>query len=452
MLSRKTAIAITLCLCVAGTATTTAAAGGPGTAADRPNVILIIIDTLRADHVGHHGYSRPTTPNLDEFAAQAFTFKNAITPAPWTSPAIASLFTAQYPYVLGYDSDVVMLDNTALCLAEVLRNNGYKTKGVISHIYVSAELGFDQGFESFDEDNAQGHGHVSSPSVTDKGIAFIEKHENEFFLFLHYFDPHCDYILHDGYDYYPEYDGPLTSGQPIQDLREKAPGMSADDVRYLEALYDSEISFTDQHVARFLGHLKELDLYEKCLIVITADHGEEFLERGDYWIGHTKTTYQELIHVPLVIKLPGQKKGKVLEEYVSLIDLMPTILSAVDLDLPEGYEHDGHPLTLSHDAPIKTRPVFSETQRWGTHRSVIVDGYKLLYDIKARETYLFNLKLDPSEKEDLAEDDADKVRELWPRLNKWDYDMRLKRTKFVSQRPRLTKQQREQLKSLGYIR
>jgi arylsulfatase A-like enzyme len=422
-------------------------------ARDKPNVILILIDTLRADHVGCYGYSRNTTPNLDKFASEAVMFRKAISAAPWTTPAVASIFTAQYPHVLGYEDQAVVLDEGFPCLAEILRNNGYETGGIISHAYISSAFGFDQGFDSYDEENCQGHGHISSPSITDKAVAFVEAHKDQkFFLFLHYFDPHCDYILHEPYNYYPGYDGPLYSGQPIDQLREQAPEMSAEDVRYLNALYDSEIRFTDQHVGRFLDVLREEGLYDNSLIAITADHGEEFLERGDHWIGHTKTVYQELIHVPLVIKLPGEAGGRVIDQYVGLVDLGPTILRWAGLEMPDGYVHDGEALEIADGKRLEARAVFSETMRWGTFQAMIRDGLKLIYDPSSDVARLIDLTEDPAEKRDIGAEDLKTLRRMQADLHEWDYEMRLRRAKLKTHSPKLSREQVDQLKSLGYIR
>jgi arylsulfatase len=363
----KTAVWITLIAVLA-------VCGPPQEAAsaeDGSSVLLIIIDTVRADHLGCYGYGKETSPNIDAFSKECVIFKNAVTPAPWTTPAIASMFTGQYPRVLGYDAEAVVVDDKVLCMAEIFRNHGYATAGVISHVFVSAELGFDQGFDSFDEENAQGHGHISSPSVTDKGIAFVDAHKDErFFLFIHYFDPHCDYILHEGYNFFPDYEGDLYSGQPIADLREAAPHMTEEDRRYLNALYDSEIRFTDEHIGRLFRHLKDIGIYENLTIVVVADHGEAFLERGDDWIGHTKNVYQELIHVPFMIKLPGKDEGRSVDVAVSLLDFMPTVVAASGLEVPEGYEHDAANL-LASDADGAREFVFSETGRWGKQKALI---------------------------------------------------------------------------------
>lgn len=418
-----------------------------------PNIVLILIDTLRADHLGCYGYQRNTSPNIDAFAAGAVLYKNAISTSSWTSPAVASFFTGQYPHVMGYEDQAVVLDEKFLTLAEILRYSGYATRGVISHLYLSAELGFGQGFDGFDEENAQGHGHISSPSVTDKGIELIDELKDEkFFLFLHYFDPHCDYILHDEYNFYPDYAGSLYSGQTIQDLRAFAREMNDDDVRYLNALYDSEIRFTDQHVGRLFDHLKDAGLYDDALIVIVADHGEEFLERGNAWIGHTRTVYQELVHVPFMVKAPGGVEPCTVERPVSLLDFMPTVVASAGLEVPAGYEHDGMPIDASGETEHLRSVLITETKRWGTHQGVIEGDWKLLHDPTARSFHLFDLEADPGEIEDVSGANDETLRRLKAALFEWDYDVRMKRSKFRVRHPNLSNKQVEKLKSLGYIR
>jgi arylsulfatase A-like enzyme len=433
-------------LAVSGFNPTAAAAAEPS------SVILIIIDTVRADHLGCYGYDRETSPNLDALAKESVLFKKAISLAPWTTPAIAGMFTGQFPRVLGYHDEAVVVDEKALCLAEIFRNNGYATAGVISHIFVSAKLGFDQGFDLFDEENAQGHGHISSPSITGKGIAFVDAHrDKKFFLFLHYFDPHCDYILHQPYDFYPDYAGELHSGQPIEDLRKAAPGMTSDDRRYLNALYDSEIRFTDEHIGRLFRHLRDLGLYEDLLIVVAADHGEGFLERNESWIGHTKNVYQELIHVPFIIKLPGSGKGRTVDQWVSLVDFMPTVVAAAGLKVPEGYKHDGRDL-LAAETGGDREPVFSETGRWGDQKCLISGTWKILNDRESNYLHLYDLDSDPGETRDASSANKDVFLNLRAKLREMDFDLDMQRSRFRVMAPKLSPQEVEKLKSLGYIR
>jgi arylsulfatase A-like enzyme len=440
------AVVFTFALSVLGLSRCTALAE------ETPSVILIIIDTVRADHLGCYGYERETSPNLDAFAEECILFEKALSPAPWTTPAIASMFTGQFPRVLGYDDEAVVVDEKALCLAEVFKRNGYATAGAIAHIFVSAELGFGQGFDSLDEENAQGHGHISSPSLTDKGIAFVDAHKDErFFLFLHYFDPHCDYILHEPYDFYPDYDGRLHSGQPIEDLRKAAQAMTAEDRRYLNALYDSEIRFMDEHIGRFFRHLKDIGIYEDLVIVVASDHGEAFLERDDQWIGHTKNVYQELVHVPFMIMLPGDNKARRVAEWVSLVDFMPTVVAAAGLEVPGGYRHDARDLLASGSGEGR-EVVFSETGRWGDQQTLIRGNWKMLNDRYLRRFLLFDLDSDPGELHDLSGERDDVLRQMRAKLLELDYDLDMGRSRFRITTPKLSPEDIEKLKSLGYIR
>ena len=159
--------------------------GCSGQGRARPNVVLIVIDTLRADHVGTLGYSRATTPNIDALARQSIVFENAVAAAPWTLPSIATILTSQYPSVLGIRDQPVPMDGRFPLLSEVLKQEGYTTCGIVSHSLLSKTLGFGKGFEKYDEHNIAGRGGVSSPSVTNKAISFLgENPKSPFFLFL----------------------------------------------------------------------------------------------------------------------------------------------------------------------------------------------------------------------------------------------------------------------------
>lgn len=425
---------------------------GISAAQDPASVVLIIIDTVRADHLGCYGYDRETSPNIDAFSEECVLFRKAVSPAPWTTPAIAGMFTGQFPRVLGYHDEAIVVDEKALCMAEIFKYNGYETAGVISHIFVSAKLGFDQGFDSFDEDNAQGHGHISSPSVTDKGIAFIDANKDKrFFLFLHYFDPHCDYIMHEPYDFYPEYEGSLHSGQPIEELREHSRYMTDEDRRYLTALYDSEIRFTDEHIGRLFKHLKDIGIYENLVIVVAADHGEAFLERDDHWIGHTRNVYQELIHVPFMIKTPVSDGGRTVGEWVSLVDFMPTVVGAAGLEVPEGYRYDGLDL-LARGTGGAREIVFSETGRWGDQETLIGGRWKILRDRASGSIHLFDLISDPGEFHDVADQEKDVLKRFRAKLQDMNYELDMSRSRFRVMAPKLSPEEIEKLKSLGYIR
>jgi arylsulfatase A-like enzyme len=416
------------------------------------NVVLIVIDTLRADHMSCHGYSRKTTRNIDKFAHDSVFFKNAISQAPWTTPSIGSIITSQYPSVLGIEESPVKIDDRFITIAEIFKENGYITQGIISHSYLSSGLGFDQGFDAYDQENSKGGTHISSPSVTQKAISFVKEHKDKnFFLFLHYFDPHRDFFMHDEFNYFRDYKGGLYSGQSCGELRKLAPKMSSDDMKYMLALYDSEISFTDKYIGHFFDELKKLGLYDNSLIILTADHGGEFCERPGFWIGHTKTLYQEQIHVPLIIKLPEKSIKKTIEEYVGLIDLMPTILNLSGLKIPDEYSYDGIVIDLNDEKKLRNRNIFSETKRVKKLQCVIKDGWKLIRYMKLQNQELYDLENDLAELKDLTRQDEEKLSEMNSYLIDWNLNIKSKKSLTKALKPKFTEEERRHLRSLGYL-
>lgn len=421
----------------------------------RPNVVLIVIDTLRNDRMSYNGYQRNLTPNLAKLAKDSIVYKNAISQASWTIPAIAAIMSSQYPSIMGYTSgEPYVLDPKILTLAEIFHESNYKTKAIVSHIYASSRLGFDQGFDSFDEDNltlATGDKDITSPSVSGKAIEYLEGHKDEtFFLFLHYFDPHYNFTLHKDYNYDPNYKGHVKSGMGIADLIEMAPKLNSRDLSYLNALYDSEIAFTDEHIGKVINKLKELNLYDDTLIVFTADHGEEFTERGDHWIGHSKTLYQELIHVPLTIKVPGNKHKTQINEFVATIDIMPTMIDYLSLNKPEDYKLEGEILDLRNGGRAKSnRVIFSETHRKARLQSIIYKGRKLILNLVNGKKQLFNVQNDPLELSNLALQGMDfsVLGKLLAEFNKHI----LSKHRYKGLPPKFSREQIQALKSLGYM-
>jgi len=256
--------------------------------------------------------------------------------------------------------------------------------------------------------------------------------------------------MHPSHNYYPNYSGSLYSNLTREELLEKAPTMSADDIKYLKALYDSEISFTDEYIGKLLNKLKELRLYDNTLIIFTADHGEEFCERGNYWIGHTKTLYQELIHVPLIIKLPGNNKRKIIDKYISLIDLMPTIIDYAGLRIPN--ELEGEIVNINDEKELKNKIIFSETKNGANLQSVIWRPWKYIYDPNTNLKQLFNIEKDPIESKNVTLKDERILKEMDTILQKWNDYVKLKKSEAKTQIPDFTEEQKKRLKSLGYIK
>ncbi len=409
-----------------------------------PNVVIIVVDTLRADHLDLYGYFRETAPNLRALAADAIWYRNAVSTAPWTTPAVTSALTGHYPTRYSSMTHPVPLPPRATLLPEVLRNEGYRTFGAVANILASGQLGFDQGFEVFEQREAAGAAHVSSEALTERAGDFLDQAgASPFLLYLLYFDPHYGYALHTEFDFDPDYDGWVRPNLSIQTLRDEIETLEDRDLRYLRALYDSEIRFTDLHLGKLIDDLKQRGLYDDALLVVFSDHGEEFAERG--WIGHTRKLYEELIHVPLLIKLPGnQGGGSVIEEPVSILDVAPTLLAEVGLDFPGPV--DGRVLSRQ---PSRPRPQFSETRRFSDLISVRLGPWKLIKNAADGTRSLFDLSSDPRELFDVAAENPERVRELEAMLAAWQSDLPVAPG---DQTPaEFTEKQKRQLRSLGYL-
>ena len=247
-----------------------------------PNVLFIVVDTLRWDHLGCYGYERNTSPSIDTLASESVRFERAYSAAPWTKPSVASMITGLYPSTHGAAQLKSILPASIDTLAELLSREGFQTAGVVSHLLVSALLGFGQGFDSYLESESRGHDHVSTNGVTNQAIERLEKMAVDgrpFLLFVHYFDPHYNYLRHPEYGFAAEAGGRLTGTENINQLRRMLDSLTHEEIGFLLDLYDEEIRFTDAGIGRLLSRFRELGLYDDTLIILTSDHGEEFLER-----------------------------------------------------------------------------------------------------------------------------------------------------------------------------
>lgn len=418
---------------------------GCGGGATRPNAILIVIDTLRADGLSSYGNPRRTTPQIDALAQAGVRYQHAVSQAPWTAPSIASLLTAQYPSALGVVEPRTPIDDGATLLSEVLQAAGYATGAVVSHWLCSQKWGFAQGFDSFDQSNVLGPGGVTSHGVAERGLEFIEAHAEEaFFLFLHFFDPHYLYIEHPRFPFAEEgseYRGSVRTGiDPIRLAGRK--DLSQADLDEVRRIYDSEIAFTDHHVGRVLARLRELGLFASALVVVTADHGEEFLDHGGW--NHARTLYDELLRVPLVIKYPDGRSG-VWKGPVPLLDVAPTVLDALGIAVPP--EMRGR--SLLDVATRPPRPIFSELSYKRQLRSVVFDGHKLIRQVKRGTNALYDLLADPAEQRDLAQRDPRRAHELAGLLERWAAETH--RAGPAGAAVEINDDERRALRDLGYL-
>ena len=298
------------------------------------NILLIIVDTLRADHLGCYGGRKGVSPVVDRLAEEGVQFMNAYSTAPWTKPAVASILTSLYPSKHGVGSLVDVLASEYTTLPEMLKEQAYTTAGIVSHKLISSKFGFAQGFNYLSHENARGHDSVTSFGVTSDAIRWLKQNgDKKFFLMLHYFDPHYGYQHHAEFNYVRGYSGNLKPGENVWALRHRRNQLTENDIRFLTDLYDEEIRYTDKNIGLLIDYLRESGLKDKTLIVLTADHGEEFMTRG--WIGHTRTLYQELLHVPLIINYPKRFTHKKVSANVSTLDIGPTIFDSLKISYEE---------------------------------------------------------------------------------------------------------------------
>ncbi len=413
---------------------------------ERPDIVLIVIDTLRKDHLGCYGYERQTSPHIDALAERSLVYENAFSQAPWTLPSIAALLTSRYPSELGIQGFGKRIPDEEFFLQEILSEHGYATHAIVSHDFVGTKWGFDQGFDSF-QSFATGHRTLSSEAVTDAALEKIADFDgNPTFLFVHYFDPHFFYVEHQAYGFAgppPEAETEWWYG-PWRKLRTQANrGQLSEQKRdYLEDRYDSEIAFTDKHIGRLLQALESTNRLDDSIVILTADHGEEFLDHGG--LSHTTTVYNELINVPLIVKWPGAAEPGRTERYVAHVDLLPTLLDYLQIPL----EHPVAGIHMRDRTP--DRPIISETRRYRKITAVIQDEVKLVHDEGRGQVQFFDLSSDPSESEPL--DQVENGRELFAELSRFKEQTRADLDRLEQEAEvEITPEELERLKALGYV-
>jgi arylsulfatase A-like enzyme len=377
-------------------------------------VVVYLVDTLRADHTQVYGYGRDTTPELVEFAADGVVFEQAITHASWTKPAVASILTSLLP---GRHRAVQLrdpLDTGLLTLSEMLQARGFSSGAAIANsVIYSAGTNFEQGFDHF----AGLHGAEDRPSklveagpVVDEALSFLDARRGlPAFLYVHTMDPHVPYAPPAPFDrkYGPTPEPGRAAADPRTDYREPA------DRDRLVAQYDGDIAYGDREFGRFLDELRKRGLYDQALVVFVADHGEEFLDHGQWT--HGKTVFDELVRVPLVVKFPGrQHAGRRVRQQVQTGDILPTVLEAVGLPVPRPPAVIGRPLQDALGNGAGEAPVVSEI----SHRGYVAHGART-----GREKYvqrfsphedelLFDLARDPKERESVLAQGGERLRRL----------------------------------------
>ncbi len=307
-------------------------ASGPA----RPNVVLVIIDTLRADHLGCYGYRRDTSPGLDSLAESGTLWSRVQGQSSWTLPAVTSVLNGLSPRAHGARLNVSertmwMASPRVPTAVTLLGDAGYRTLGLFNVVLLSESMGFHRGFDRF-SCHPQGHGMAGSS--VDRAISWIEEEEGRdepFLLVLHLFDPHSPYDPPRPWDtLYAE----SATGDTAWSFTPQGAVADTSHRERLESLYDGEIAWTDSQLSRLWASIRRLGLEDETLVLVTADHGEEFLEHG--YVEHGRTLYQEITRVPMIASGPGVPADSVCDWVASHLDILPTILAAAESDAPDG--------------------------------------------------------------------------------------------------------------------
>ena len=396
-----------------------------------PNLLLIPIDTLRADHVGAYGAATGATPALDAMAAAGVRFDEVQTAVPLTGPSHATILTGQYPPSHGVRGNVVFtLGSTYPTLATRLKRAGYATAAFVGAYPVAAAFGFNQGFDTFNEEFHEAS--VGDPGaerraneVVDAALRWLEPHANAdrsappFFAWLHFYDPHA----------------PYTPPTPYRD-------------RFAGRPYDGEIAFTDAQIGRVFEWLRTTGRDQDTIVVALADHGEGLGDHRE--LMHAVLVYQSTMRVPLIVKGPGIPAGVVVPARAGTVDVAPTVMGLLGVESDRGLPgRDLRPLMTAQ--PVASTSLYAESLfgrlncHWAVLRSAVKDDWKL---ILGTEPELYNLARDPQEAHDLARDEPARVQSMSIELQQALLRMAPKGDR--AQPNATTPEQEQKLRSLGY--
>jgi len=418
-----------------------------------PNIILITIDALRADHLSSYGYPFPTSPHMDDLAQKSIVFDNAFCTLPKTSASFASLKTGLHPFVhkTGPNADVLRAE--FITLAEALKMKGYYSVGVVDNSNLSPKFGFSQGFDEYTGVwNKRKNKEESTPYITRTILDFLKKNQKRpFFLWAHYIETHTPYLPPD------DFVEARPPGRKIKDIDKKIfysvenwmlpPDL---DEGHVVSLYDAAIKYIDSEIKKISDAFFEHGHQEDTILILTSDHGEELGEHNLFF-DHGPLTFSSSIRVPLIMFIPGEK-GRRMKQPVSLMDIYPTLLEKVGLVPP--YEIQGKSLLVRSKDRFILIPGLAETFSviQGKYHLVKVDD-QLAQELGLETDYIFDLIKDPEEKINIAS----KLRDL-QELMKEKYLEFFNRHGYLSAprdaagKPDLSKEEIERLKTLGYIR
>jgi arylsulfatase A-like enzyme len=465
---------------------------------EKPCIVMIVMDTVRVDHLSCYGHKKSTTPHLDRFAQDALLYKNAYATAPWTLPSIASILTGAYPghhgahRVTTSDSyyPANKLSDVHSTLPEILQGSEYTTAGVVSCEWLTASFGINRGFNHFNDripsyfftlstfavlqfsnhffplkDYLFFNGYYGqriAHQINKAALSWLRSYgkNQPFFLFLHYFDPH--------HPYFPEHLGtsrgfipdtirhryPLNTanyvdveGEIINSVLKGEKPLLSDEKSFLLNNYDRDISRLDQKLGELFAALKEMNLYEKTLIIVTSDHGEAFGEHN--LMLHGRALFNNNLHVPLLIKYPfNEKRRGIIDCPVSLAGIAPTVLSYLSLEIPDSIQ--GFPFSQKNQQLLIAQNFHDPHSKEFPHDLISIqqDNYKYI-EARGGDDQFYNLKDDPGETRNLITTKSTKKDELRELLH--FYSSQLKLVEGKDDPAAVDTKTLQNLKALGYI-
>ncbi|MCZ6594515.1 MAG: sulfatase [Bacteroidetes bacterium] len=435
----------------------------------KPNIIVYLLDALRADHLSVYGYHRPTSPYIDKLAKEGILFDNAFAQATYTQASVMSFFTSRYPTFVRSNGKLPEKYKT---IASVLREEGYQTAAISTNIHVSKVFGMTQGFDNFM--NIPPFSGIPTWETNDsaRNITYrlshlfeeFTKSRRPFFLYLHSINPHSPYRAPDPYFNTFRNNNRIpvnSSNDNLIKIQKGEVPITINDKDDLIDQYDGNILFNDDEIRNLMNILEKFDLIKSTVLIIMSDHGEEFLDHGG--ILHSGKLFDELIHVPLIIWNPVIfNKPKKISTPVELIDLMPTIIDLALIQNADSFQMEGRSLLyLLDEDSTKPKEVYSYENRFGVEVVSVRDSqWKYIYSPKGMGygigksdtiEWLFNLERDPYELENKADNEKELATKFREQVLTW---LEVKKVKTLDNLPNVTIDEatKEKLKSLGYIK
>jgi arylsulfatase A-like enzyme len=429
---------------------------------DGPNVVLIVVDTLRADRLSQFGNPAPTSLALDALASRAHRFDHCFAPAPWTVPSVTSIFSGLLPARHRVDATGAVLGERFETLAESLKRRGWHTAGFSFNPHISKKAGFDQGFHHFRDFGGTARDAPDLREMVDDALAWVrDEARTPFLLYLQPMNVHGPYRVPEdradallgrrprpGFEFRGRLMKEILGGR--LEVREEV----TEEIRAsLEEQYDTAVRYTSDELGRLIEGLEQAGVFDDSLVILTSDHGEELFDRGGF--AHGYTLHREVLHVPLLMKLPGQRTGAMIDADVSLVDLYPTVMDLLGIRFEQ--EIDGRslrPLLEGGDAEI--RPILGQTispercdgrtLREGEYELMVIDRN---YESDAPGTRLYHIREDPDQRNDLAGAAPDVVQRMRARLEALYRDFG--EDAYPRELYELDESTRESLEALGYF-